>query len=212
MLVTPNAPGGLGTAISETGVIQLLFDTHLLANALSNATVPGSAAPPAGGATASIARTADATRTAQRELEQQLVGRLDPIDWLSYEKYLKGLVLDCLARKSLLVGLLVATTSSQEVCVVLRFPHLSSGSVYSNRSTAAHVDVGLVLCGVLVSLLCCACVDDALAMRKQNACVAKCWSACVSLTGWCLHRFCMGCAPQLLHMLRLIDRAPNLLG
>lgn len=142
MLVIPNAPGGPGAAISETGVIQLLFDTHLLANALSDATAPGSAAPPAGGATASIARTADAARTAQRELEQQLVGRLDPIDWLSYEKYLKGLVQDCLARKSLLVGLLVATTPSQEVCLAFRFLHLCLGSVYSNRSTAAHVGVG----------------------------------------------------------------------
>ena len=43
------------------------------------------------------------------------MGRLDPVDWLSYEKYLKGLVQDCLARKSLLVGLLVATAPAHEV-------------------------------------------------------------------------------------------------
>jgi hypothetical protein len=112
-IISPNS--ALGNAVSEAGVIQLLFDMHLLSCALTDAAGPNAIAPSAGDATAPVLKAAEAARADHRALEQQLVNKLDPIDWATYEKYLKGLVRESLARKSLLLGLLVAAGPAQEV-------------------------------------------------------------------------------------------------
>jgi hypothetical protein len=88
---------------------------HLLSCALTDAAGPNAIAPSAGDATAPVLKAAEAARADHRALEQQLVNKLDPIDWATYEKYLKGLVRESLARKSLLLGLLVAAGPAQEV-------------------------------------------------------------------------------------------------
>lgn len=122
--ITTDPSSPLGASLSEPGTIQLIFDAHLLSCAFTDAAGPNSITPAAGDTTNPVLEASRAAQASQKLLEQQLVSKLDPIDWATYEKYLKGNVRDCLARKSLLVGLLVAAAPVQDTVCCCCLPFL----------------------------------------------------------------------------------------
>lgn len=87
----PQAP--LAASLNEVGALQLAFDAHLIAQALARP--PG---PPNGGSTAAAA---------VERLQTAVVALLDPVDWAAYRSHMVGLVQGSLARKALLLGLLL---------------------------------------------------------------------------------------------------------
>eukprot|EP00892_Ulva_mutabilis_P009475 jgi/Ulvmu1/68/UM001_0071.1 len=95
----------VSAALSEIGVLQLVFDSQLIAKALV-VPRPGPAAAGAGAAAPSAAAHA-----AQR-LHAALIERLDPVDWAAYQGHVASLTQQSLLRKGLLLGLLVRTDSN----------------------------------------------------------------------------------------------------
>lgn len=91
------APGGALSsqgAVSEKGVLQLLFDVRFLATVLTGQ-------PPYG-----MPTTASASRKREvAEMEGSLVGRIDPIDWATYESRLHANVAAFVARSKVVLGL-----------------------------------------------------------------------------------------------------------
>ena len=91
-LVAMLAEGGggklAGGKLSEKGVLQLLFDARFLLDLLSGGRPVSTGGDAAASSTATAAVAARRREVAQ--LESTLSGRLDPIDWATYEPYLYG--------------------------------------------------------------------------------------------------------------------------
>lgn len=109
------ADGGNSIAVSEKGVLQLLFDQRLLRDVLGGSKPPAAdaaaAAAAGAGAAASTNGTAGAAGAAARkrlvqDVEQQLQDQLDPIDWATYEPHLWANVQRYHGRTAVLLGML----------------------------------------------------------------------------------------------------------
>lgn len=95
--------GKLAGTLSEKGVLQLLFDARFLTDMFSSGR-PVSATP------ADAASSAAAVASRRREtvqLEALLSGRLDPIDWATYEPYLYANKERAAGRCQVLFGMLL---------------------------------------------------------------------------------------------------------
>jgi hypothetical protein len=88
-------------AVSEKGSLQLLFDVRFLSGLLA-----GAAPPAAGEAPGAAAAAAAARKRALADLEADLAGRMDPIDWATYESHLFANVGRCALRTRVLLGAL----------------------------------------------------------------------------------------------------------
>ncbi|KAL4423803.1 hypothetical protein ABPG75_001104 [Micractinium tetrahymenae] len=101
------ARGLLAGKLSEKGVLQLLFDVRFLTDFLGGGrpVTTGAAAGPADGAGGAAAVAA--WRREVAALESLLSGRLDPIDWATYEPYLYANKDKAAARCQVLFGMLL---------------------------------------------------------------------------------------------------------
>ncbi|EFN52303.1 hypothetical protein CHLNCDRAFT_139073 [Chlorella variabilis] len=93
----------LAGKVSEKGVLQLLFDVRFLLDLLSGGRPISTSASDAAGSAAAVA----GRRREAMQLEAQLSGRLDPIDWATYEPYLYANKDRAAIRRQVLFGVLL---------------------------------------------------------------------------------------------------------
>jgi hypothetical protein len=115
-----NADGHSHLACSERGLLQLALDVSTLSRVLAPPPSPSS-------------RSSAAAEDVLASVYKSIAARLDPIDWASYEPFLKEHVREGIQQKAVHLGLLLPSPPALQVLSSLASAHLTTA-----RATAAN--------------------------------------------------------------------------